>query len=43
VLSGDLYRSPARTLERIRSAARAQGVSLSTRSDEWCRYFPQRD
>jgi hypothetical protein len=43
VLSGDLYRSPARTLERIRSAARAQGVLLPTRSDEWCRYFPQRD
>ena len=43
VLSGDLYRGPARTLERIRSAARAQGVSLPMRSDEWCRYFPQRD
>ena len=43
VLSGDLYRSPARTLERVVSAARAQGVSLRLRSDEWRRYFPQRD
>jgi hypothetical protein len=43
VLSGDLYRSLARTLERLRSAARAPGVSLPTRSAEWCRYFPQRD
>ncbi len=43
VLSGDLYRSPARTLERVVTAARAQGVSLRLRSDEWRRYFPQRD
>jgi hypothetical protein len=43
VLSGDLYRSPARTLERIVTAARAQGVSLRLRRDEWRRYFPQRD
>ncbi len=43
VLSGDLYRGPARTLERVQSAARAHGVSLPTRSDEWCRHFPHRD
>jgi Protein of unknown function (DUF559) len=43
VLSGDIYRSPGRTLERVVSAARAQGVSLRLRSDEWRRYFPQRD
>ena len=43
VLSGDVYRSPARTLERVASAARAQGVSLRLRGDEWRRYFPQRD
>ncbi len=43
VLSGDLYRSPARTLDRIVAAASAQGVPLRLRSDEWRRYFPQRD
>lgn len=43
VLSGDLYRSPSRTLDRVVSAARAQGVSLRLRSDEWRQYFPQRD
>lgn len=43
VLSGDLDRSPGRTIERVQSAARAQGVSLPARSDEWSRYLPERD
>jgi hypothetical protein len=43
VLSGDLYRTPSHTLDRVRAAARAQGVALRVRSEEWRRYFPQRD
>jgi hypothetical protein len=43
VLSGDLYRSPARTLERVVAAARSQGGSLATRGEEWRRFFPGRD
>jgi hypothetical protein len=42
VLGTDLYR-PARILERLASVASSKGATLRPRSDEWRRFFPQRD
>jgi hypothetical protein len=43
VLSGDLYQTPSRTLDRVLAAARSQGVALRIRSEEWRRYFTPHD
>ncbi|HEU4329676.1 MAG TPA: DUF559 domain-containing protein [Lapillicoccus sp.] len=43
VLSGDLYRTPSHTLDRVLAAARLQGVALRVTSEEWRRYFAPRD
>ncbi len=43
VLSGDLYRTPSRTLDRVVKAAADHHVTLAVRSDAWRRYFVDRD
>ena len=39
VLSGDIYRHPSKTLERIVGALRDRGRLVSVTSNEWQRHF----
>jgi hypothetical protein len=40
VLSGDVYRTPARTLERVVDALSARGGRVAVRGETWQRHFP---
>ncbi|OFE15954.1 hypothetical protein BA895_04540 [Humibacillus sp. DSM 29435] len=42
VVAGDIYRTPANTLTRIRHAMREQGMPVPPLSNEWRRHFPSR-
>lgn len=39
VLSGDIYRDPARTLDRVVAALRERGLRVAVRGSEWRRFF----
>jgi hypothetical protein len=40
VLSGDVYRAPARTLARVVDAVSARGGRVAVRGETWQRHFP---
>lgn len=40
VLSGDVYRTPARTLERVVDAVTRRGGRIAVRGETWRRHFP---
>lgn len=42
LVSKDIYRTPGRTVERLRRIFRTRGVPVERRSEEWRRYFGQR-
>jgi hypothetical protein len=42
VVAKDIFRTPARTLQRVANAMRAQGMDVPSLSDEWRRHFPSR-
>lgn len=42
LVSKDIYRTPGRTVERLRGIFRARGIPLGPPRDEWRRYFPDR-
>jgi len=41
VLSGDIYRDPARTLARVMAALRDRGVRVAVSGPRWRQHFPQ--
>jgi hypothetical protein len=41
MLSGDVYRTPARTLERVVEAVSARGGRVAAKNDVWRRHFPE--
>ncbi len=42
IVARDIFRTPARTLQRITKAMRGQGMDVPPLSDEWRRHFPSR-